>query len=94
MRVEDREFGLQRFLDGLVQQLLVLATVTESRSRTMARLPEQLRRSLTRDRGMELANHKTVTADTVIAAKGNSRHRKALDYDTRLLRRSTAALTV
>ena len=37
-----------------------MATVTEGLSRTMARLPEQLRKSLTWDRGMELADHKTV----------------------------------
>ncbi len=41
-----------------------MATVTEGLSRTMARLPEQLRKSLTWDRGMELADHKTVTANT------------------------------
>ena len=33
----------------------------------LARLPEQLRRSLTWDRGMELADHKTVTANTGLA---------------------------
>ena len=41
-----------------------MATVTEGLSRTMTRLPEQLRKSLTWDRGMELADHKTVTANT------------------------------
>ena len=41
-----------------------MATVTEGLSRTMARLPQQLRKSLTWDRGMELADHKTVTANT------------------------------
>ena len=44
-----------------------MATVTEGLSRTMARLPEQLRKSLTWDRGMELAEHKTVTANTGLA---------------------------
>ncbi|MPY81145.1 MAG: IS30 family transposase [Actinophytocola sp.] len=39
-------------------------TVTKGISRTMTRLPEQLRKSLTWDRGMELADHKTVTANT------------------------------
>ena len=44
-----------------------MATVTQGLSRTMARLPEQLRKSLTWDRGMELADHKTVTANTGLA---------------------------
>ena len=44
-----------------------MATVTEGLSRTMARLPEQLRKILTWDRGMELAGHKTVTANTGLA---------------------------
>jgi IS30 family transposase len=39
-------------------------TVTKGISRTMIRLPEELRKSLTWDRGMELADHKTVTANT------------------------------
>lgn len=39
-------------------------TVTRSLSSTMTRLPEQLRKSLTWDRGMELAGHKTVSAAT------------------------------
>jgi IS30 family transposase len=41
-----------------------MATVTAGLSRTMTRLPEQLRKSLTWDRGMELADHETVTANT------------------------------
>lgn len=44
-----------------------MSTVTDGLSRTMARLPEQLRKSLTWDRGMELADHKTVTANTGLA---------------------------
>ena len=44
-----------------------MTTVTAGLSRTMARLPEQLRKSLTWDRGMELADHKTVTANTGLA---------------------------
>jgi IS30 family transposase len=39
-------------------------TVTAGLSAQMTKLPEQLRRSLTWDRGMELAGHKLVTANT------------------------------
>lgn len=39
-------------------------TVTAGLSREMLRLPEHVRRSLTWDRGMELANHQQVTANT------------------------------
>jgi IS30 family transposase len=39
-------------------------TVTEGLQRTMTRLPEQVRKTLTWDRGMELANHPQVTIDT------------------------------
>ena len=39
-------------------------TVARSLSTTLTRLPEQLRKSLTWDRGMELAGHKTVSAAT------------------------------
>ncbi len=38
--------------------------VTDGLSREMAKLPEHVRRSLTWDRGMELANHQAVTANT------------------------------
>jgi IS30 family transposase len=41
-----------------------MSTMTAGLRRTMTRLPEQLRRSLTWDRGMELADHKNVTIDT------------------------------
>lgn len=44
-----------------------MTTVTARLSRTMARLPEQLRKSLTRDRGLVLADHNTVTANTGLA---------------------------
>jgi len=42
-------------------------TVTRSLARIMTRLPQALRKSLTWDRGMELAGHKTVTSDTGLA---------------------------
>ena len=38
--------------------------VTDGLSREMAKLPDHVRRSLTWDRGMELANHQAVTANT------------------------------
>ena len=41
-----------------------MTTVTDGLQRTMTRLPEQLRKSLTWDRGMELADHKNVTIHT------------------------------
>jgi IS30 family transposase len=41
-----------------------MTTVTAGLSREMTRLPERLRKSLTWDRGMELADHKTVTITT------------------------------
>ena len=39
-------------------------SVTEGLKREVTRLPEELRKSLTWDRGMELANHKQVSVDT------------------------------
>ncbi len=41
-----------------------MTTVTAGLSREMTKLPAAMRRSLTWDRGMELADHKTVTANT------------------------------
>lgn len=41
-----------------------MATVSAGLSREMTRLPEQARKSLTWDRGMELADHKAITFDT------------------------------
>ena len=41
-----------------------MQAVTAGLSREMAHLPEHVRRSLTWDRGMELADHHTVTANT------------------------------
>ncbi|MCB9411279.1 MAG: IS30 family transposase [Actinobacteria bacterium] len=41
-----------------------MATVTNGLQRTMTRLPEQVRKSLTWDRGMELADHKNVSIHT------------------------------
>ena len=42
-------------------------TVTRGLARTMTHLPATLRKSLTWDRGMELANHRTVTSVTGLA---------------------------
>ncbi len=44
-----------------------MASVTAGLSRELTRLPEQLRKSLTWDRGMELADHKSVTTNTGLA---------------------------
>jgi IS30 family transposase len=44
-----------------------MATVTRRLSMQMAELPELVRRTLTWDRGMELAGHKDVTAATGLA---------------------------
>jgi IS30 family transposase len=41
-----------------------MATVTEGLTREMVKLPERVRKSLTWDRGMELAGHKHVAAGT------------------------------
>lgn len=43
------------------------ATVTRGLTRIMTRLPATLRKSLTWDRGMELADHRTVSSDTGLA---------------------------
>jgi IS30 family transposase len=44
-----------------------MGTVADGLQQTMTRLPDHLRKSLTWDRGMELAGHKTVTVDTGLA---------------------------
>ncbi len=44
-----------------------MATVTQALSAKMALLPADLRRTLTWDRGMELAGHKDLTAATGLA---------------------------
>ena len=44
-----------------------MTSVTEGLRRTMTRLPQHLRKSLTWDRGVELAGHKDVTVDTGLA---------------------------
>lgn len=41
-----------------------MTTLTAGLKRTMTRLPEQLRKTLTWNRGMELADHKNVAIDT------------------------------
>lgn len=41
-----------------------MGTIRQGQKRTMTRLPERLRKSLTCDRGMEPDDHKTVTLDT------------------------------
>lgn len=41
-----------------------MTAVTAGLSREMSKLPEHVRRTLTWDRGLELANHQTVTANT------------------------------
>ncbi len=44
-----------------------MTTVTAGLKRVMPRLPAELRKTLTWDRGMELADHKNVTIDTGLA---------------------------
>lgn len=44
-----------------------MASVTAGLSRELGRLHEPVRKSLTWDRGMELADHKSVTANTGLA---------------------------
>ena len=44
-----------------------MASVTAGLSRELTRLPRQLRKTLTWDRGMELADHKNVTTNTGLA---------------------------
>lgn len=44
-----------------------MSTLTEGLRRIMTPMPKEIRKSLTWDRGMELADHKTVTAQTGMA---------------------------
>jgi IS30 family transposase len=44
-----------------------MTTLTRGLRTTMARLPQRLRKSLTWDRGMELADHKNVSSQTGLA---------------------------
>lgn len=65
-------------------------TVARQLSAVMSGLPEQVRRSLTWDRGMELAKHKAVTAatglDVYFADPRSPRQRGTNENTNRLLR--------
>ena len=67
-----------------------MRAVTEGLSREMATLPEHVRRSLTWDRGMELAGHAAVTANTGLdvyfADPHSPRQRGTNENTNRLLR--------
>jgi IS30 family transposase len=67
-----------------------MTTVTAGLSREMTRLPQQVRKSLTWDRGMELADHKTITVTTGLevyfADPRSPRQRGTNENTNRLLR--------
>lgn len=67
-----------------------MESITAGLSRQMNLLPEQVRPSLTWDRGMELADHKTVTKNTGLGIRctdpRSPRQRGAKEKTSRLLR--------